>query len=665
MDSKPIKSRLDFLTPLSQIPNFGPKRVAALKAHGIATIGDLLYYFPTRYIDRSKAVAMADLEQYRDAVCTVCGTVRKVRYERGRKPRFRVSVEDKSGKMEAIWFQGAQIYNRTIKPEMRLILTGKIGYFGGYQMVHPMIEELKDENHAVQPYVSLYSIKERMRVAGLSQKNIRKAIDWILDSLKNYPRVLPQSLEKRKNFPDLFQCLKQIHKPESTELKRYWDRIRYEQLYKTALSIRWNRRKYALPGRSLEAGDLVQQMKGLLPFSLTADQLECINVLHRDAASENRMHRLLQGDVGSGKTLVGFFATLPALNEGLQVAWMAPTEVLAKQTFTLVQKWLTALGFKAKLLCSGVSSIEKREILKDLSSGALQFVVGTHSLFMPSVRYNTLGMIVIDEQQRFGAGQRLQLQEKDHRSDFLMMSATPIPQTVAKTLYGDLDLLTLHSTPPGRTAVSTHLVPQHKKGDMISFLQQQINSGGRVYYVVPRIEAVQDGEATKSLEEIRDELIRNGLSSVGIGCVHGKMKSEERDLAVKRFKEGKDGLLMATSIIEVGMDVSEATVIVIQGAQHFGMAQLHQLRGRVGRGDKKSYCFLLSDTADEENLTRLKQFCSTTDGFKISEIDFKLRGPGELNGFKQSGWDDPGMAELFCDPQLFTEVMNEVELLFR
>lgn len=671
--SNQSSSVIDFLSPVSMIDGFGPKRITALRESGIETIGDLLYHFPRRYIDRSDVVPLSAIEGKVGATCNVTGTIEKVRLERGRRSRLRAMLSDGSGSIELLWFAGIPIYRNMIKPGVRVLATGRVGHYGHFQMVHPLIERLSDETGAAAlPCLPCYPVSEAMREAGVGNRAISKAVQWALRHLSHFPQVLPETIEKKRKFPPLFDCLKEIHLPtDIAGLEPFRARLRYEELYKLALTLRWSRRKFALPGRPMTPGALPDRFRTMLPFTLTPEQERAIQVLYDDAASGRRMHRLLQGDVGSGKTIVAFFATFPALASGLQVAWLAPTEVLAVQTYTLVAAWLGPLGLKAALLKGDMAVPEKKAVIKDLALGKIRFIVGTHALLQPSVKFKACGMMVIDEQHKFGAEQRLALQEKDVSSDFLLMSATPIPQTLAKTLYGDLEIVSITGMPAGRLPVATHLVPENKRYDMERFIAQEIEAhGARVYCVAPRIaqndtpdDARDAGaEAIKDVETIVDGLRNGPLAGVPAGSLHGLMSSDEKVGVMTAFARGDLSLLVSTTVIEVGIDVPEATIIVIENAERFGMAQLHQLRGRVGRGREKSYCFLLTPASlDDSTCERLNYFCHHRDGFKIAEMDLALRGPGEVAGFRQTGWDDLKMADIIRDAGLFREIDAEIE----
>ncbi|MBD3391048.1 MAG: DEAD/DEAH box helicase [Chitinivibrionales bacterium] len=665
MPRRPIDNRLDFLSPVSLVPGLGPKRIAALRQSGIETIRDLLYHFPRRYIDRSNVVPIGGIGSCLGATCCVIGTVTRTRVERGRTARFRAQITDDTGSFEALWFRGIPYFRKAIRTGQRVLLTGTVSRYGGYQMAHPLVESVGP--NATGPAIAFlprYPLTEAMREVNFQQRSLQKSIAWVVNNLKHYPEVLPKKIERKKGFPPLSECLRQIHMPDNPDgLDRYLSRLRYEELYQLALTLRWSRRKFALPGRVMRPGAMARTLESHLPFVLTGEQNKALRVLHRDAAAKTRMHRLLEGDVGSGKTVVAFFACLPALNEGMQVAWMAPTEVLAQQTYDRVCAWLKPFDVDAALLKGGISSADKGKILKGLSSGNLRFVVGTHALLQPSVRFYRLGMIVIDEQHRFGAGQRLQLAEKDPASDFLVMSATPIPQTLARTLYGDLEVIAIRSLPEGRQPVSTHIVPEHRRGDMETYLAREITGGGRqAFYLAPRIEGGDANDQVKDVHAVFDGLGQGPLAAIPRDLIHGRMAGEEKVNTMARFARGETRVLVATTLVEVGIDVPNATMMVIENAERFGLSQLHQLRGRVARGAKQGYCFLLTaETIDDLARERLEKLCATHDGFAIADLDLRLRGPGDVVGFRQSGRQDLKVADIVRDADLFREIQEELD----
>jgi len=661
----PSETRLDFLSPVSRVPGLGPKRAAALAQSGIAAIGELIYWFPRRYIDRSVITPIGDAVKFLDKECTVIGAITKTRIERGRRPRMRVQIADETGSLEALWFAGLPYLRAALHTGMRAVLTGKITRYTGLQMVHPLLESIgKDAAKPEHAFLPRYSITSAMRESHVQQKTLLKSIEWVLNNLTHYPQVLPQAIEKKKAFPPLQQCLREMHLPADPEkIEPFRARLRYEELYQLALTLRWSRRKFVLPGRSMKPGDLLRKVKMALPFALTNEQEEAIAVLHADAAGDRRMHRLLQGDVGSGKTVVAFCACLPALNEGMQVAWLAPTEILARQTHAVLSPWLDSIGIRSGLLTGATAAEEKRRMRAACISGELRFCIGTHALLEPDIKFRRIGQLVIDEQHKFGARQRLALQEKDPASDFLLLSATPIPQTLAKTLYGDLDLVTLRKNAVLRPPVNTHVVPDAKRSDMLNFIRTEIETRhSQVYYIAPRIDAGDEEDDIADVQTAFRELCAAAFASVRTGLLHGQLPDDDKADAMRRFARGELQALVATTVVEVGIDVPEARIIVIENAERFGLSQLHQLRGRVGRKGDAAWCFLLTTAAEESpSMRRLRRFCAEHDGFALADLDLALRGPGEVAGDRQWGWEDMKLADILRDADLFREIQQIVD----
>ena len=659
--------QLDFLSPITAIKGLGPRRVAGFAESGIETVGDLLYHFPRRYLDRSTIVPIGRIADFINSSCTIAGIVEKIRVERWGRGRLRALLKDDTGEVELLWFGAMPAYRNMLTPGVRVMATGKVGEYRHVQMVHPMVDRIDADGGAPEPaFFPIYPISESMREAGISNRILFKAIQWTLDAVTRYPEILPEPIVTKRGFPPLDQCLREIHQPrDAAMLDPYRDRLRYEELFNLALTLRWSRRKFALPGRSMKPGDLPSRFRTRLPFALTAGQEQAIATLYNDAASPMRMHRLLQGDVGCGKTLVAFFASFGALASGFQVAWLAPTEVLAMQTHKRIETWLGRLDLHAELLLGSTVAQNKRRIFGDLASGRLRFIVGTHALIQPAVKFKALGMIVIDEQHKFGAAQRLSLQEKDPASDFLLMSATPIPQTLAKTLYGDLDLVEIRESPAGRHPVSTHLVPEERRSEMERFIRSEIEKKqAAAYYVVPRIGQDEDSESSVEIAATVKKLAAGAFKGIPTACLHGRMTSKEKERTIRSFADGGVKLLVSTTVVEVGVDVPHATCMVIESAERFGMAQLHQLRGRVGRSGEKSHCFLLtSPSADAEARERISFFSRHHDGFKIADRDLSLRGPGEVAGFRQTGWEELRIADIVRDAELFRTIQHELDAM--
>ncbi|MBN1984561.1 MAG: ATP-dependent DNA helicase RecG [Chitinivibrionales bacterium] len=690
MVQKKFNPRIDFISPLRCVAGLGEKRVAALQESGLNTVGDLLYYVPYRYLDRSKPIPMGTIDSHIGQICTVIGTITHHRVEAGRSRRLRIRVEDSTGSIEAVWFAGLALYQKILVKGKKVLLLGKITHYRSFEMVHPQVEVMRpDQTSVAIPFFPHYHLTEAMVNVHLQHKVLAQAIEWILKNLKHYPQTISQELEKKKGFPPLSECLRQIHFPaDVTKLKSYYDRLRYEELYHVALMLERAKQHFKKAGRSLHPGDFPEIIKKKVPFTLSADQLHAIDVLLADAASHGRMHRLLQGDVGSGKTIVAFISCCASLHEGLQVAWLLPTELLARQTFNVVTPWLEWIEKKAELLVGSLGQHEKSELLNRLADGRCQFVVGTHALLQESVVFHKLGIAVVDEQHKFGALQRTILQQKDPAADFLLMTATPIPQTLTKTLFGDLDLICLRSIPRGPRMVTTHVVPEQKRDDMLVFIQNHLaQQQCQVFWIAPQIgdtEETTDEEPAKLSEPeqtffrgrevsdtrvdvtaIGEALATSILAGIPRAILHGRLTTQQKEMIMDDFRVGRTKILIATTIIEVGIDIAAATIMVIEGAERFGLSQLHQLRGRVGRSGSRSYVFLLPQK-NCNNLAeqRLRQFCVINDGFALAELDLQLRGPGQIAGFTQSGWDELQFADIIADKELFSEIQAEVQQIY-
>ncbi len=650
--------RLDFLSPLSVIPGLGPKRLEALRAAGLERVEDLLYHFPRRWLNKSKTVPIGELID--DEAALVRGEVTAVRVERGRRSRLRVGIKDGSGTMELLWFQGFGFLRKAIQPGKTITAYGKPSRFTRMQMVHPEVDLGGSDADEQIPFEPRYPLTGALRDAKVGQKRLKDAILWLFTNLRHFPRKLPEQLEKNYDLPSLREALFFSHFPRDLDQNDHWfERIIVEELYEMALSLRWNRKDFGLPGRPMKGAALQKEFVASLPFELTEDQRAVLRALAEVSASELRMHHLLQGDVGSGKTVTAFVAALPALAAGFQVAWLAPTTVLAEQSFKEIEAWLEPLGYAPKLLTGGTKAAERRQIHRSLALGELTFVVGTHAIISDKVSFGKLGMVVVDEQHRFGSEQRLKLQKKESRADLLMMSATPIPASLAATVYSDLEALSIRSMPKGRKVIKSHLVAPQKRADMLGFFKERLAAGEQCYWVVPRIDSVEDECNDLADLEGREIEIRKLLPEAKLEVVHGRMKDAEKEAAMLRFSSGESRMLLATTVIEVGVNVPNATVMVIENCERFGLAQLHQLRGRVGRSSLQSWCLLLPGLhAPEESVERLQKFCETTDGFAIAELDLTMRGTGEVLGNRQSGFSDIKYCNILERADQFREIKD-------
>lgn len=653
--------RVDFLSPLSVIPGMGPKRIQALNDAGLYRVEDLLYNFPRKFLNKGAIVPISELVDGKGAL--VRGEITIARVERGKRSRLRVAIRDGSGSMELLWFAGLGYLRKALQVGRTITVYGIPKRFRIMQMVHPEVDYSASAGDNERPFEPRYSLSGSMRDAKIGQKRLIDAVDWLFEHMRHFPRKLPNYMEEKYRLPDLRESLLRCHFPQSLdELDHWFERIQFEELYEVALNLRWNRRNFALPGRVFSERAMQMTFMQDLPFSLTDDQRMVIEELFRVSDSEKRMHHLLQGDVGSGKTVTAFLATLPALEAGYQIAWLAPTTVLAEQSYKEIYNWLKPLGYDPRLLTGNLPASEKREIQRGLTLGEISFVVGTHALISDTVSFAKLGMVVVDEQHRFGTEQRLALQQKDNRCDVLMMSATPIPASLAATVYSDLELLSIRSMPKGRKPVKTHLVPEIKRGGMLDFVKKRIETGERVFWVVPRIDSVEDDCNELADIEAREKELKRALTGIQVGVLHGRMTAFEKEAVMECFLEGSVQLLLATTVIEVGVNVPEATVIVVENSENFGLAQLHQLRGRVGRSDRESWAFLLTGKeVSQEAVDRLQGFCSTNDGFKIAELDLQMRGIGQVMGTRQSGFSDLRFSNILEMAELFKCIRQDVE----
>ncbi len=664
-----MSRRVDFLSPLSLIPGFGEKRILALRESGIITASDLLYRLPRRYINRLAVTPINDLINHEGESITVAGEITHTRVERGKRSRFHATLKDESGTMELIWFSGVAYLQKSIRAGSKLRASGVAKRFKLFQIVHPEIEVDNGDLTVKHPFEPRYSLTEAMRKSKIGQKRLIDAVEWLFKNITHFPEKLPAAIEQKYGYPSLKESLFYLHFPRDPREHFHWmQRLKYEELYQTALNLRWIRRDFALPGTAMHGDELREEFLQNLPFTLTNEQMKTVKLLAKESGSPKRMHRLLEGDVGCGKTVTAFIATLPALQERFQVAWITPTEVLAKQSFAEIEHWLKPLGLSAVLFTGSTPAKEKRDTLHGLKTGRIQFVVGTHSLLQDRVGFERLRMIVVDEQHRFGAEQRLSLQQKSPAADLLMMSATPIPQSLASTIYSDLNLLTIRALPNGRKPIKTHLVAEQKRADMEQFIRARIEKHQeRVFWVVPRIESVEeDVNELADMESRFNQLSRESMQGLSVGIVHGGMSSEQKELVMNQFSSGDISLLIATTVIEVGINVPEATVMVIENSERFGLAQLHQLRGRVGRGDRDSWAFLLgSASLSEDSVARLQRFTQAKDGFEIAELDLANRGTGQIAGFRQSGFSELQFSDILIDAKLFQQAVDDLDAVLQ
>lgn len=660
-----MQEKNNLKTQVRYIKGVGPRKSEYLAKVGLNTIEDILYYLPKRYEDRSSVTAIKDLKP--GETRTIQGEITAVssRTSRSGASIFQAVVADSTGSIHAIWFNQPYLKD-TLKALDKVILYGKVEIYEKLQMVQPEYEVMEGpetDSVNIGRIVPVYSL-----AAQLTQKILRNlTFKAIAEYVKFATERLPTYIIARQKLVDIKFALRNIHFPTNFEmLEKAYKRIVFGEFFvlQLALAIRKKGRapEEAAFGHSMTAGELSGSFKKALPFELTGAQKKAVAEIERDMSGGKPMNRLLEGDVGSGKTVVAAHALVLAAQNGFQSVIMAPTEVLARQHFIYLSELLMPLGINVVLLIGGMDARMRERVYSEIKDEKADIVVGTHAIIQGPVEFKNLGLAVIDEQHKFGVAQRAILGRKGLNPHILIMTATPIPRTLALTVYGDLDISTIKELPKGRFPIVTYWVEEDKRDQMYDFIREELTEGRQAYVVCPfisRESGVGGGESTKSAIETFERLRDEVFTDYEVGLLHGKMSFKEKDKVMKDFKKAKIKVLVSTVVIEVGIDIPNASVMLIENADRFGLSQLHQLRGRIGRGGYESYCILLADPKTDAAAERLKAIEGTLDGFEIAEADMELRGPGEMFGTRQHGLPEIRFGNLAKDFGIMEQARKE------
>ncbi len=644
-------------TPIMYVKGVGPKRATVLEKSGIHTLENLLYYFPRKHLDRSTITDIASLKIGIET--TIVGKIlSQSLVMRRRLEYYQILVADETGTVKCIWFNGVKYIKNVFKNGDIVAMSGRVEFYRGLQLVHPEYDRLRksewDPLHTSR-IIPLYPTSAELKSVGLDSRGFRRLMLPVLENLQlDIPDTLPNELRLRLHMMGLNEAFYQIHFPESVKkLKAAQDRFKFEELFFLQLILGVKRlgiKSGRKPFNYERAGPFLKKIYENLPFQLTASQKRVVKEIWSDMKSGEVMNRLLQGDVGSGKTIVALLCASIAIGNGYQAAVMAPTEILAEQHFRNLTKLCKPVGISVELLIGGQSKKERDRILENIKDGSTNLIVGTHALIQESIEFKNLTFVVIDEQHRFGVVQRSQLISKGLNPDVLVMTATPIPRTLSMTLYGDMDVSTLDELPARKGKIITRLINEDRIADTYKFVEDKVKEGNQVYIVYPLIEESKKLDL-KAATEGYDYLKTHVFPNLKLSLLHGAMSSTEKDLIMHEFSEGTIDILVSTTVIEVGVDNPNANVMLIENSERFGLTQLHQMRGRIGRGDRDGFCILVERKRTEVSKRRLDVILSSTNGFEISDDDLKLRGPGEFFSTRQHGYPKMKIADLLTDKE--------------
>jgi len=650
---------------LVDLPNLSTKRLKALSESDINSLLDLLNLFPRRYLDRTTVLPIRKVRGQGEEV-TVVGRIKRVQQKGyGNKRRLEVIVQDDTAALKGVWFKGGYYIKKQLKEGEVVAFFGKAKKYGRYvSMAHPEFDKIggKKDIQDLKQIVPVYPGNKSFSKTRITSKLIRQWQKIILKHEKP-PEFIPESILENQQLPERYKAYRMIHFPEEAlEYKKAFERFKFEELFLFELSVAKTKNEIIERHQGHTFQDLGNYTSRFfnehLPFELTEGQKTALSDIKKDVRSGKQMNRLIQGDVGSGKTVVAIGAILMAVDNGFQAAFMAPTEILAEQHYRTLSDFLEPMDINIRLLVGNQKSSLRTDILTAVEGGSCDIIVGTHAVIQQEVQFNSLGLAVIDEQHRFGVKQRAEILEKGSHPHVLVMSATPIPRSLAMTLYSDLDISIIEGLPGGRKPVKTAVRSQSKHDDIYQFVEQELKKGGQAYVVYPLVEESEKmdlKDATAGFKKLQKR-----FSDFKVGLLHGQMKSGEKDNVMQQFINNEIQVLVSTTVIEVGVDVPNASIMIVEHAERFGLSQLHQLRGRIGRGQRQSYCILIhGQKVSKEGQFRLRKMAETNDGFEIAEADLELRGPGDFLGTKQSGLPEFKVADIIEDQWILEQAKSE------
>ena len=652
---------MELIDSISTIKGVGSQRTQIFNEFGIQCIKDILYYFPRRYLDRTTLTSIKELKKG-DNITLIAQieTFGAKRIRRGKM--FQVIVSDGTGLLTLNWFNGVRYVKNQFKVGEKIAINGKVEWYNGFSITHPEFERLMDDEDPIETgtVVPVYPLTQDLKSAGLNQRSIRRMLKNIFSELEIIPEIMPESILRDNDLISLDQALRNIHfSSDLTELRSATKRLKFDEHFFLQILLALRKKSILKLGakRLIDIGPYFRPISETLEFNLTKAQKRVIQDVHLDMKNDYPMNRLVQGDVGCGKTIVAILISSIAVGNNVQVAIMAPTEILARQHFHSFEEQLNKAKITCALLIGKMRKAERVKIISGLKNGEISIVVGTHALIQKDVHFHKLGLVIIDEQHRFGVNQRSSLLEKGDNPHSMAMTATPIPRTLAITYHGDMDISIIDELPSNRLPIVTKVVDPKRLNKVYKFMRDEVSKGRQCIVVYPLIEESEKSDLAAAVEAYA-ELSKIQFSNLNVGLIHGKMKAEEKDDVIKNFENNQIHILISTTVVEVGIDIPNATVMLVEHAERFGLTQLHQLRGRVGRGENKSYCILVRRNITHTSKNRLLVMEKTNDGFVIADEDLKLRGPGEFFGLRQSGFLQFKIADMVLDGSLLRQARS-------